>query len=129
MRSSSPRPGNAVIISGRNRPKIDRIAQSVRAGLHVLADKPWILTSADLAPLEAVLAEADRSGVVYPSLAFDSLFENRGSLRYQSILDRVGAQIDAFRFTADLHGTDDAPVCDIDHAGRARIFQRGAVGT
>jgi Protein of unknown function (DUF1552) len=26
---------------------------------------------------------------VYPSLAFDSLFEHRGSLRYQSILDRV----------------------------------------
>src|SRR5439155_878201 len=26
---------------------------------------------------------------VYPSLAFDSLFENRGSLRSQSILDRV----------------------------------------
>jgi Protein of unknown function (DUF1552) len=26
---------------------------------------------------------------VYPSLAFDSLFENRGSLRYLSILDRV----------------------------------------
>jgi GNAT superfamily N-acetyltransferase len=26
---------------------------------------------------------------VYPSLAFDSLFENRGSLRYQSVLDRV----------------------------------------
>src|SRR6266481_3708598 len=26
---------------------------------------------------------------VYPALAFDSLFENRGSLRYQSVLDRV----------------------------------------
>ena len=26
---------------------------------------------------------------MYPSLAFDSLFENRGSLRNQSILDRV----------------------------------------
>ncbi len=26
---------------------------------------------------------------VYPSLAFDSLFENRGSLRNQSVLDRV----------------------------------------
>ena len=26
---------------------------------------------------------------VYPSLAFDNLFESRGSLRYQSILDRV----------------------------------------
>ena len=37
------RPGNVVVISGRNRGKIDRILQSVRAGLNVLADKPWIL--------------------------------------------------------------------------------------
>ncbi len=29
---------------------------------------------------------------VYPSLAFDSLFENRGNLRNQSILDRVHSQ-------------------------------------
>ena len=29
---------------------------------------------------------------VYPSLAFDSLFDNRGSKRNQSILDRVGEQ-------------------------------------
>src|SRR5206468_10089503 len=29
---------------------------------------------------------------VYPSLAFDSLFENRGNKRNQSILDRVGAE-------------------------------------
>lgn len=65
------RPGNAVIISGRNRPKIDRIAQSVAAGLHVLADKPWILTTADLPKLDAVLAQADRSGVV----AYDIMTE------------------------------------------------------
>ena len=31
---------------------------------------------------------------VYPSLAFDSLFENRGSLRNQSILDRVKERAD-----------------------------------
>ena len=29
---------------------------------------------------------------VYPSLAFDSLFDNRGSRRNQSILDRVQEQ-------------------------------------
>jgi hypothetical protein len=34
-------------------------------------------------------AESPVPNEVYPSLAFDSLFENRGSLRYQSILDRV----------------------------------------
>ena len=65
------RPGNAVIISGRNRPKIDRIARSVGAGLHVLADKPWILTAADLPTLDAVLADADRRGVV----AYDIMTE------------------------------------------------------
>ncbi len=32
---------------------------------------------------------------VYPSLAFDSLFENQGNLRNQSILDRVKVQADS----------------------------------
>jgi hypothetical protein len=32
---------------------------------------------------------------VYPSLAFDSLFDNQGSRRTQSILDRVGEQVAA----------------------------------
>src|SRR3954469_8809497 len=36
------RPGSVVVLSGRNRVKIDQIAASVDAGLHVLADKPWI---------------------------------------------------------------------------------------
>lgn len=34
-------------------------------------------------------AESPVPNEIYPSLAFDSLFENRGSLRNQSILDRV----------------------------------------
>jgi len=34
-------------------------------------------------------ADSPMPNEVYPSLAFDSLFENRGSLRYRSILDRV----------------------------------------
>src|SRR5215467_4196967 len=46
------RPGNVVILTGRNRPKIDRIRASVESGLHVLADKPWIIKSADLPMLE-----------------------------------------------------------------------------
>ena len=34
------RPGNVVILSGRNRFKIDLIRMAVEAGMHVLADKP-----------------------------------------------------------------------------------------
>src|SRR5438270_5246499 len=42
------RPGNIVVFTGKNRPKIDRILAALRAGLHVLADKPWIISSSDL---------------------------------------------------------------------------------
>ena len=40
--------------------------------------------------LAHLVAESDPgAGGIYPSLAWDSLFENRGSLRNMSILDRV----------------------------------------
>jgi predicted dehydrogenase len=65
------RPGNVVVLSGRNGIKIDRILASVRAGLNVLADKPWILKSSDLPKVDAALAEADTRGLV----AYDIMTE------------------------------------------------------
>ena len=65
------KPGNVVVISGRNNGKIDRVTKSVGAGLNVLVDKPWILKSADLPKLDAVLAEADSKGLV----AYDIMTE------------------------------------------------------
>jgi predicted dehydrogenase len=65
------RPGNVVVLSGRNGIKIDRIVASVKNGLNVLADKPWILKSADLPKLESVLADADAKGLV----AYDIMTE------------------------------------------------------
>jgi predicted dehydrogenase len=75
------RPGNVVILTGRNRPKIERIRASVEAGLHVLADKPWIIKSADMPELERVLNEAEEKGII----AYDIMTE-----RYEitSILQR-----------------------------------------
>jgi hypothetical protein len=43
---------------------------------------------------------------LYPSLAFDSLFENRGSLRNQSILDRVSER--AVALSRQISSTDKA---------------------
>jgi predicted dehydrogenase len=65
------RPGNVVILSGRNRVKIDRIRASVEAGLNVLADKPWILRSEDLPKMEQALSEAEAQGLV----AYDIMTE------------------------------------------------------
>jgi len=37
------KPGNVVLFTGKNRGKIDRINAALDAGLHVFADKPWII--------------------------------------------------------------------------------------
>jgi predicted dehydrogenase len=81
-------PGNVVVVSGRNKGKVERIAASVDAGLNVLADKPWILKSADLPKVEAALAEADKKGVV----AYDIMterFEVTTILQRELVNDRA----------------------------------------
>jgi predicted dehydrogenase len=64
-------PGNVVILSGRNRPKINRIEASVNEGLNVLADKPWIISSHDLSRLERVLEQAAQKDLI----AYDIMTE------------------------------------------------------
>lgn len=56
--------GDIAILSGRNRPKLDLMRRAVAKGLHILADKPWIVAAEDYEPLLDVLREADRRGVV-----------------------------------------------------------------
>ena len=95
------RPGNVVVLSGRNRAKIGHIAASVKAGLHVLADKPWILKSADLAQLESTLTHADATGVV----AYDIMTER---FEITSILQRALVN-DRAVFGEQLKGSEADP--------------------
>ncbi len=64
-------PGNTVVLSGRNRPKIDLMRVAVNENLHVLADKPWIIDAADLPKLEQLLDDAEMREV----LAWDMMTE------------------------------------------------------
>jgi predicted dehydrogenase len=95
------RPGNVVVLSGRNKPKIDRILAAVQGGLHVLADKPWILEAGDLAKLEAALAEADARGTV----AYDIMTER---FEITSLLQRALVN-DPATFGTIVPGTDAEP--------------------
>src|SRR5262245_30403772 len=52
-------PGNTVVLSGRNRPKIDLMRTALGCGLNVLADKPWVVEFADFPKLEELFSEAD----------------------------------------------------------------------
>src|SRR5580692_10174342 len=72
------KPGNVVVIAGRNRPKIDRIQASVNAGLNVLSDKPWVIRSADLPKVAATLDAAEKKGLV----AYDLMTERYEATNY-----------------------------------------------
>jgi predicted dehydrogenase len=65
------KPGNVVVLSGRNKGKMDRIAACVEAGLNVLADKPWLVEAADFPRLERTLRAAEAKGLV----AYDVMTE------------------------------------------------------
>jgi predicted dehydrogenase len=65
------RPGNAVVFTGKNREKIDRIVASLDAGIHVFADKPWIISSKDMDKLDRALLTAERKGLA----AYDIMTE------------------------------------------------------
>ena len=65
------KPGNVVVLSGRNREKMDRILASVEGGLNVLADKPWLIAGADFPKLEKALSLAEKKGLV----AYDIMTE------------------------------------------------------
>jgi predicted dehydrogenase len=100
------RPGNFVVLSGRNGGKIDLIRASLDAGLHVLADKPWIIRGADMPALEAALATAERRGL----LAYDIMTE-----RYEitSMLQRELVN-DREVFGEILPGTVDEPAVTME---------------
>jgi predicted dehydrogenase len=95
------RPGNVVVLSGRNRGKIAQIVASVEGGLHVLADKPWILKPDDLPLVASALAEADAKGVV----AYDIMTER---FEATNILQRALVN-DKATFGEMVKGTVDEP--------------------
>jgi predicted dehydrogenase len=85
-RMQREKPGNVVVISGKNRGKIDQIRASVSAGVHVLADKPWIIDPEDFDALRQALDQADGAGRV----AFDIMterFEITNSLQRELVND------------------------------------------
>ena len=65
------KPGNVVVLSGRNRGKMDRILACVEGGLNVLADKPWLISADDFPKLERALDLADQKSLV----AYDVMTE------------------------------------------------------
>lgn len=79
--------GNVVLFTGRNRGKIDRILSSLDAGINVLADKPWIIRSADMPKLEKALDLADSRGLIGYDIMTER-FEITSLLQRELVNDR-----------------------------------------
>jgi predicted dehydrogenase len=112
------KPGNVVVLSGRNKGKMDRIAACVDAGLNVLADKPWLVESADFPKLERTLLSAEAKGLV----AYDVMTE-----RYEitTILQRDVAA-DAEVAGAVGPGTEAEPAIEMESVHHIMKMVAGA---
>src|SRR5258708_1816776 len=105
-RLAHERPGNIALISGRNRGKIDLIEAALAAGLHVLADKPWIIRPEDFPRLEAVLRTAAQRGLVVRDLM-------SGRHEVSSVLLAALRQ-DTDVFGEAVAGTPEAPAVEME---------------
>ena len=99
-------PGNVAVLAGRNHTKIDSMLACAEAGLHILADKPWIIRHADMPKLERLLAVAKSKGVVI----FDIMTERH---EITSILQRE-LVLDPEVFGELIPGTPEEPAIEME---------------
>jgi predicted dehydrogenase len=60
----SEKPGNVMVVSGNNAKKTEYILKAVQNGIHVLADKPMVISPEEFPMLEAAFATANEKGVL-----------------------------------------------------------------
>ena len=60
----SEKPGNVMVVSGNNALKTEYILKTIQAGIHVLADKPMVISPENYPMLEEAFATAEEKGVL-----------------------------------------------------------------
>ncbi len=60
----SRKPGNVMVVSGNNAKKTEYILRSIQSGIHVLADKPMVISPDNYPMLEEAFATAEDQGVL-----------------------------------------------------------------
>ena len=113
------KPGNVVVISGRNKGKIDAVLACVEGGLNALVDKPWLIEAADFPKLERTLDVAQQKGLV----AYDVMTERH---EVTTILQQELAQDPAVTGTIGA-GTDALPAIELESVHQLMKVVAGAV--
>ncbi|MDX2432857.1 MAG: putative oxidoreductase C-terminal domain-containing protein [Bacteroides sp.] len=58
------KPGNVLVVSGNNGKKTEYILEAVNSGIHILSDKPMVITPEEFPMLEEAFATAKEKGVL-----------------------------------------------------------------
>ena len=95
------KPGNVMVVSGNNAKKTEYILKTVRSGIHVLADKPMVISPDKFPILEKAFKVAEENGV----LLYDIMTER---FEINTILQQELSQVPEV-FGQQETGTPDNP--------------------
>ncbi|NMH89745.1 oxidoreductase [Flavivirga sp. Y03] len=97
----SQKPGNVMIVAGKNSKKIDYILEAVKAGLNVYADKPLVITPKGFKKLKLAFEIAEKNDV----LIYDIMTERfESTTKIQKMLSRIPEV-----FGEIVNGTEENP--------------------
>ncbi|MCK0146143.1 oxidoreductase [Arenibacter sp. F26102] len=87
------KPGNVMVVAGKNSKKIDYILAAVKAGLNVYADKPLVINSEGFQKLEEAFKIAEENGVMIYDIMTERFEVTTGMQRQFSMLPEVFGQV------------------------------------
>ena len=89
----SEKPGNVMVVSGKNSKKIDYICAAVKAGLNVYADKPLVTNPDGLKKLEEVFRIAEENNVLVYDIMTERFEVNTGIQKAFSMVSSVFGEL------------------------------------
>ena len=89
----SEKPGNVMVVSGKNSKKIDYIYAAVKAGLNVYADKPLVTDPDGLKKLEEVFRIAEENNVLVYDIMTERFEVNTGIQKAFSMVSSVFGEL------------------------------------
>lgn len=89
----SQKPGNVMVVAGKNSKKVDYILEAVKAGLNVYADKPLVINPAGFEKLKEAFAIAEENGVIIYDIMTERFESTTIMQKHFSLLPNVFGEL------------------------------------
>ena len=89
----SGKPGNVMIVAGKNSKKIDYVLEAVKAGLNVYADKPLVINPEGFEKLKEAFKIAEQNGVLIYDIMTERFEVTTGMQKLFSTIPKVFGEL------------------------------------